>query len=412
MARFKEPLKTVLIVLLLISAVLMAVRGGFFTGFLPQKDEAVSGEEQPSAARRAVLEPWAAAVTGEDGLRCGYLCDPEEITELYASIGPVLAEVLGSASQPETISEAQWQQLLCGENVWLDFGFPVPAETAVGDPESGRVRFSDVEFRELMLAKTEDGGLLLCYTAGNGEYESCTSAGLWSDLTGLAAAGRPNGARFAFEYPELSELRPDALIPGTAPVLAEAAFTVEQEPAAETLAELTGFSPAGRNRYAEADGTVVYLQEGATLRLRPDGSLDYTADAGPGPASSAEPASALAHVQELLDRVHESYAGAETLRVSGLTRSADGTVLAVDFAYYLYGAPVRMEEAYAHAELRYGVLTSLTLLPLRCTPAEEASALLPAVQAAAIAADRGHGTGILPVYVPSGGRLLPCWSAE
>ena len=82
MKRFKEPLKTLLILLLTASAVFMAVRGGFFGAFYPEKPQASAVPTAAPEGYPAAALPAEAAVTAAGGHRCGVKYDAGALVEL------------------------------------------------------------------------------------------------------------------------------------------------------------------------------------------------------------------------------------------------------------------------------------------------------------------------------------------
>jgi hypothetical protein len=113
MKKFKEPLKTLLILLLICSAVFMAWKGNLFAAFFPVREPPASpAPESPEQSYTAAALPLAAAVTGPGGLSCGVKYDAEAMAELFEGFSAVLSEALGSAEAPEAIGRFTWQDRL------------------------------------------------------------------------------------------------------------------------------------------------------------------------------------------------------------------------------------------------------------------------------------------------------------
>ena len=213
MKRFKEPLKTLLILLLTASAVFLAWKGSLFAAFFPERKAAASPTPEPSElSYTASALPLAAAVTGPGGLCCGLAYDAEAMAELFEGFSAVLSEALGSAEAPASIGRFTWQDRLEEESLYLDYGFPLPitalaawvgVEAAWAGAETGTA---------YLLDDNGSGNVRLSYRAGDGRYYECDTAASWTTLRAQLEEYRPNGAAFAFTLPALRECDPCLLV--------------------------------------------------------------------------------------------------------------------------------------------------------------------------------------------------------
>ena len=390
MKKFKEPLKTLLILLLICSAVFMAWKGNLFAAFFPVREPPASPTpESPEQSYTAAALPLAAAVTGPGGLSCGVKYDAEAMAELFEGFSAVLSEALGSAEAPEAIGRFTWQDRLQEESLFLDYGFPLPisalaAWVGVEAPWAGSERFS-----AFLLDNNGEGAVRLSYHAGDGHYFQCDTAASWATLRSQLEGYRPNGASFAFRLPALHDCDSFLLVLEQLPAVYSAHISAAGSEAAGACGELFGINLGGQSRYTEADGTLVYPGENGVLRLYPDGSIGYTST-GDG-RRAASPAEQIEMARKLLETIHAAFAGEESLALRSAEFDEAGD-LSLSFCYMLGGLRLDMAAgSAASAVWKGGALSELTIRPCSCRRAEAAGALLPEMQAAAAAGSIRRG---------------------
>ena len=390
MKKFKEPLKTLLILLLICSAVFMAWKGNLFAAFFPVREPPASpAPESSEQSYTAAALPLAAAVTGPGGLSCGVKYDAEAMAELFEGFSAVLSEALGSAEAPEAIGRFTWQDRLQEESLFLDYGFPLPisalaAWVGVEAPWAGSERFS-----AFLLDNNGEGAVRLSYHAGDGHYFQCDTAASWATLRSQLEGYRPNGASFAFRLPALHDCDSFLLVLEQLPAVYSAHISAAGSEAAGACGELFGINLGGQSRYTEADGTLVYPGENGVLRLYPDGSIGYTST-GDG-RRAASPAEQIEMARKLLETIHAAFAGEESLALRSAEFDEAGD-LSLSFCYMLGGLRLDMAAgSAASAVWKGGALSELTIRPCSCRRAEAAGALLPEMQAAAAAGSIRRG---------------------
>ena len=390
MKRFREPLKTLLILLLICSAVFMAWKGNLFAAFFPVREPPASpAPESSEQSYTAAALPLAAAVTGPGGLSCGVKYDAEAMAELFEGFSAVLSEALGSAEAPEAIGRFTWQDRLQEESLFLDYGFPLPisalaAWVGVEAPWAGSERFS-----AFLLDNNGEGAVRLSYHAGDGHYFQCDTAASWATLRSQLEGYRPNGASFAFRLPALHDCDSFLLVLEQLPAVYSAHISAAGSEAAGACGELFGINLGGQSRYTEADGTLVYPGENGVLRLYPDGSIGYTST-GDG-RRAASPAEQIEMARKLLETIHAAFAGEESLALRSAEFDEAGD-LSLSFCYMLGGLRLDMAAgSAASAVWKGGALSELTIRPCSCRRAEAAGALLPEMQAAAAAGSIRRG---------------------
>ncbi len=409
MKRFKEPIKTLLILLLTASAVFLAWKGSLFSAFFPVRQSPAASPEPQEQTYTAAALPKAAAVTGPGGLCCGVKYDGEAMAELYEGFSAILAEALGSAEEPEVIGRFTWQNRLQEESLFLDYGFTLPinalaAWVGVGADWAGAETGS-----AFLLDHNGSGSVRLSYCAGDGRYFQCATSASWSTLRALLEEFRPNGAAFAFDLAALEDCDPFSLVLEQLPTFTGVHASSEQSAAAAACGELFGINLGGQSRYTEADGTLVYPGEAGVLRLWTDGTVSYSA-AGEAGGTAVSPADRIETARELLDAVHEAFRGEESLFLSG-TETDEAGELTLLFSYAVEGVRVVLSDGpAARAVWRDGRLSELMIRPRSYRRTDDVSEVLPEMQAAAAAGSIRRGAAA-ELVLPDGGedRLSPVW---
>ena len=409
MKRFKEPLKTLLILLLTASAVFLAWKGNLFSAFFPESKSTVTASPEPDEQSfTAAALPMAAAVTGPGGLCCGVKYDASAMEELYEGFSAILSETLGSAEEPTVISRVVWQDRLQEESLFLDYGFPLPI-TALAAWVGVEASWAGGETGSAFLLDHGGAGTVrLSYRAGDGRYFQCSTAASWNTLRLILEEYRPNGAVFAFEVPELRSCDPFLLVLEQLPALYKVHASYDRTAAARVFAEIFGINLGGQSRYTEADGTLVYPGDNGVLRLWADGSISYI----PGDTSITAHGAAeqIEKARKLLEIIHASYAGEERLELSDAEEGDSGD-MTLNFSYVLGGVRLDISAgSAAKAAWKDGKLAELLIRPRSYRMAEPLSDLLPEKQAAAAAGSICRGAAARLILLDGGEeRLEPSW---
>ena len=409
MKRFKEPLKTLLILLLTASAVFLAWRGNLFSAFFPERKSAVS--PMPEASEQTYTPaalPLAAAVTGPGGLCSGVKYDAAAMAELFEGFSAILSEALGSAETPEVIGRFTWQDRLQEESLFLDYGFALPISALASWVGVGADWAGEETGSAFLLGNGGNGSVRLSYRGGDGRFFQCDTAASWNTLRGMLEEYRPNGAAFAFSIPALHDCDSFLLVLERLPAVCGAHVSADQGAAARACAEMFGINLGGQSHYTEADGTVVYPGENGVLRLWADGSISCTVSEESRRAAS--PADQIEEARKLVEAIHAGFCGEESLRLRSVEADSSGD-LTLGFVYVLGG--LRLDIAAGPAAKvvwKDGMLSELTIRPRSCRLGEAASGLLPEAQAAAAAGSLRRG-GAPELVLPDLGdeRLEPAW---
>ncbi len=411
MRRFKEPLKTALLILLTLSAAFLAWRGRLFGGLFPE-----SGPEPSPAPEEEVLScspaalPSALALTGASGLRYGVKYDAEEMSRLFDLCSPILAEALGSAEKPVPIPEKEFRDRLEGAGLYLDFGFSLPVSVLAAWVGVDVLWTEDAFGSAFLLDSDPSGSIRLCFADGKGGYLSSGTAASRLSLEAVLEDTLPNGAAFAFDIPELKSCAPYSLVLEELPTIRTVIGSGGLEGPAAALAERFGINLSGQSRYTEADGTLVYPGETGVLRLEAGGSISYSAAEGVLQTRTDAVSERIETVRRLLEAVHETYAAEESLSLVGLSMEEER--LALTFGYEVGGIPVLFSGGpAAWAEWGPEGLRELTVYPRRYRRSETVLGLLPEKQAAAAAGSLYPGSGVRLILADSGvSRLELSWA--
>ena len=99
--RWIERIKSLLILLLIVSAAVLAWRTGLFPRMMPERAAPEPAEPTPGVSSyQAACDPICAAVTGVPGLVYGICYDDGSIKDVMREFRNVLGETLGTASDP------------------------------------------------------------------------------------------------------------------------------------------------------------------------------------------------------------------------------------------------------------------------------------------------------------------------
>ncbi len=424
--KLPERLKSLLILLLALSAVYLAYESRVFHEFVrgsellstladrlgtePPREGGQSGSAESAAS---AVRPVCAVLTNGPGARFGAAYDEESVSALFERCAVLFGEALGSATAPERCSREDWQAALDRPGFYLDYQTELPLRAL---PRwlgvSAATRNTDVASRFLVALNGEESVALYYY--GRGIYARCETASAAESLRQLTADFLPNGAYFAFEGgAACANVEPDTLL---LPELSEKRGLTREVLSMHTAlreqtASALGISILGSAAYSERDGTQVYVSGGGTLRFQPDGRVLYNAADSERSGEEADAPELIDRACALLTQLRSGFTGEERLCFDGFAAEEDGTQ-SVRFAWYVGG--VRLAAAGDAALVRYrgGQLESLELELCRYTRTGEPCVLLPPLQAAAIAGGLEPGSAPRLVYDETEEGLNPVWTAE
>ena len=415
MKRLVEFLKTVLIVLLLCSLVLLAV-ASVPTDTL-REIPWLSSVLQPIAPLlglpQAELAYVAAAPTIQDAAlpvaisvrnsagRSSAFWDFEELDARFDTLGSFLGQALDTAETFTKTSEPQLQAALSRSSVYFRYSAALPP--ALTASWLGATLEAAVPASVACLLAVERNTVML-YLIGENSYVAQTPLDC-AALEDLLETYRPDGSAFAFEAGY--DLSPMSLIPsGPAAVPGGDLSSPVSSRYVEQLATDLGFNPYGESRYTGGDGAIHFSEAHCALEITTDGRVLLTATDGDRFNAAGPDLAALVETARQLTALAAGDSGDGRLYLSGVTRSDTQTVCTFD--YLLSGIPVILDSGHAATVTFEGTaVTQMTLWPWTFTCTDQTIYPIPAPQAAAILPDGSELT--LQYRLQAGGTLDAGW---
>lgn len=204
-----ERVKTALIVLLTISALLLGWQTGLyhdvansipFIGSFADFVMGSSGAEISSGTQiREAARPMCIVITSKDGGRFGARYDTDARNAAYDRVISIVGETLGSAARPTEVGEDEWRNALSGPGVYFEYYMPVKLSILDGWIDARMPDTTeDALVRRLVVAIGEDRSRLYYQDDESGLFygaDTASAAGKAQELDVFSA----NGAIFAFE---------------------------------------------------------------------------------------------------------------------------------------------------------------------------------------------------------------------
>lgn len=351
-----------------------------------------------SEESRNLLSPAhmiAYTVKNSDHASCMLTNTNENYAQALAFCETSIADAL---VQPDknisAVDEAAWRNALFTNGMYLDYGAGIPTDVFCA--------FSGVSAQSAIAERAENIRYVIITAEGNlvsnvAVYLRDTSGNSFkiatphskTELTDLLSSLNdfvtPNN-RFSFflgadtatsamgevvfapyllltqDQPQLpTVLTENPVFPNGEPIL--------RDDYANQLMRNVSMNPKTAKKYTDADGNIIFLQNHATLKISPNGSIDYTAAAGQSGFNLIKnntadvPASARAAVNLVYDTYALFSERAPSLFISDFTATEDGFILSLD--YNLGGNMVCTDLSDGHAvtiELANGCVQNLTML--------------------------------------------------
>ena len=407
--RTKEVCKSILIVLLLLSVVMLSLTAIQYSGAdgLSGMMQTLSGKlsappkktEDPTFTDAAL--PVVISAVGPAG-RISYLGSQESLDNAFAALGGQLAAALDTAGTAEELNRMAFLRRATQAELCFYYPGAVPLDVLAQwlDATSGQRTGSGYLF---CLRRSGDAVELLVeadgvYQAMETEVDS-TAFGevletLGTDGSFLAAeGGEPYG-----HLDPMTVIQPSY----TAVPVVQASNPVNDS-FLKTAATTLGFNPYGDSVYRD-DSSTTYTESDASLRISADGvlKLENTGLSQRFAAAGDSDAQRIELVRSLVDTIAAGQLGDSCLWFTGL--ETDGQTATVEFSCYVEGLEVlRADGPAVEARFQGDVLTELTLRLRTYTVTADSKALLPPRQAAAIAP---AGTRLRPGYADMGETTL------
>lgn len=402
-----ERCKSVIIVLLLCSVVLLSLTAVGFSGsgdvpLLSDLRRFLAGEQilPPKKAQEPTLTdaamPVVISVSSQAG-RTSYHQDFAALDTAFESLGGHLAAALDTARDATEITGAEFAEAATGLSILFRYpgSIPLPVLAAWLDADASDLGLSSSVF---LLAAEEDSVALLLRIDGS-YWHLDTDADLASfrDVLDDMPA---DGTLLALESETYDRLDPLTLIdPARVTVPAASASNPCDESFLTNTATVLGFNPYDDTNYQDNNGTA-YSETDCTLQISADGvlTLRNQGQAARFTAQSDGDGDRIEYVRALLDAIAGDALGDARLFFTGLEQDEETTTIV--FSAYLSGLPVECPDGpTVTAVFRGAILSELTFRIRSYTLSQtETIALMPAAQASAIAS---NGTLLQPAYADS-----------
>lgn len=326
----------------------------------------------------------------------------------FEQAGIFFSEALGSAASLSPCTEADLLSALRTTGLYLSLEAETPLSLLAGILGVTAPVQELQSVSRLLLSPDADGGnaALYLYDSAAGCF-SCRTAVSSSALSAMLASLDGNGTDFAFSLSgDYEALSPYALIfsePDERRMLSAVSSVTDRS----ELLGLAEFNPH-TSGYTDSSGTTVIQEVYGTLRLQSDGTISYQGDSAAelgslyyvSAADSGKPtvSEAVAAAQKLAFTLLRDRCGDASLYLSAV--SGGERHYTVTFDYVVDGTPLRFSDG-SHAASVTIEGSAITAFTLRCrsyTLTDASALLLPAPQAAAIAAGDHPGSALHVCY--------------
>ncbi len=365
MTSTREKIKNVLIGLLLVGMVYLTYAVWFYDSpfgeislgsFFDISMQEDVGEGENSDLDRFGIRPLAIAVSDERGRR-GAVYSSGRSEEIYNAVRADVAQCVRKARELTEADSATWEEALSSSGVFMDYRADVPVSaiwmwlgaTFSGDSPYGRYYLFSTEKRNVTIyIKNEGSGKI--YSAQTdilSETLKATVSKTEGDAVSFAIDRSEEDFRSIMQETVIGDAQRDFPILSAYNPLASMA----SEMSAAAL-EAFGLSAASPTRYAEQDGTEVYIADRVTLKISPAGIATYTdtreeADEILGiPIESDAETPTLAEKTEAARQLAAKFAaklpGEGGIYIASVNEGINGTEII--FGRHIDGIPVDMRE--------------------------------------------------------------------
>lgn len=424
-----EPLKTLIIVLLLALALFLAGKTGVFNELISSVPVLARTEEwirtigRPQANEgteiRSVLHeasrPVGIVLTDKDGAHVGVMYDEASLNELYNKVSKTLGEALGSASAPEEANRRQWEGALKSEGIYFEFSNEIPLTVITRWLGLDMINENSHSVKRICITGSRERADIY-YISGDNRFFKCrTAAALGSAIPLTGAFSQIN---FAFEMGEdFKNIDPNTLIINKSPDLYK--IKVENplkiEAARASVITAFGINPGSNDTYIIDEG-IVFVETDSTLEIYEDGSVFFDCT-GDGKNKIGLPYAERANdTGDIIEAAWKMVAallehggrGDEEMYFTGIEKDS---TFEVTFDYFINGMEIINEEHGATVTIKDGRIINVRARIKSYRLTNEKAVILPAKVAAASTGQLFPGSPMYLVYEDSGTDLLtPFWS--
>lgn len=419
--RVVEAGKTVLIALLAVSALFLAWRTRLFNGFFNAVPffgnvavlmRGASGTAETSGAvLKEAARPICIVITDEEGNRYGEKYDIEARNAVYDRISSIMSESLGSATELQEISEAEWRSALSGPGVFFEYAMPVKLPVLDGWLGAHMTECPDfLSLTHIYVAFGEDRSRIYLQDHGSGVFfgaDTASSAGKAQELDIYS----PNGALFAFETGiDAAENSPYMLVmPGGGHPDIRAGTAGSAADLLDIVLAALGHSDEMPAILPEADGALRCVGTQFNISVDARGYVFYRPTDNLPPTEDRQALSESEMIERARVIVAETIGGqCGSAEVFFESLEQNAGYASVNFGYYAAGGRVHLHDDVNAARISFlsGTVRSIELNFRNFTLTDDYTALLPERQALAAA-----GGEFILCYSDTGVESIqPAWA--
>jgi len=394
--RAKERIKTLLIVLLSVSAVGLGLGTGLFDGairsmgFYATIEEMLLPEATPQHAVVSAARPTAALASLGPDTAYGHRWDGPAsvgVIDLYGQFFGILGEAFGSSGPPIPVSRADWEATLSNPGVFFRYDLELPGSvlTRWFGTEPGAI----AQPLQMLYLSVHSGRVYLYFMGGDNLPHRAATAVRAEDILEILHTLTPNGARFGFQATADPALDPNTIL---LPRYDQIPTVLEQSAIGgiyRNLDELlTRLHITALARSMDEGGTRIFVEEGATLRISEDGVIHYLYRGDAPRITTGESAPDLWEAIELARQIADILAltsGAADIYLTEFDQQGD--TFTIRFGYYIGSLPIWTDVPAAQVTISGRYVTEVTLFARNYYQTDLFSAVLPEIQATAAAGD-------------------------
>ncbi len=417
-----EHIKSGIIVLLLISAVFLLYRTGYYSGvfehvdsFIHAGNDASNDPDAADAESGHIVAPRAKQFSlcfGPMG-RYASAYDSETVGEDYGRFSAFLAEALGTASSAAAVDEAYWIRALESESVYIDYFTPQQLSILSRQlgTELSEAADADIFASEFCLS-CEDDSVNLLFKAGDKFYSGATAVSA-AALRERMGEYVPNEAAFSYADKLLNGIRSSTLViykfnsvQGIESGVPAAAQMLEQLMPALAINEYT------TSNYKESNGTSVYVDSNCVMRLSPSGYAVYELSGEASRiAAGHDIESALELCWEIVRATVGKNCGSAELYLSNTEIRENGEYV-FTFDYMFDGIPIHAGSRHAAVfTIENSALSNAEIFYRSYAATGETISIIPMYQAAAMCSAK-FGAGLELKYYDNAEIIECLWVNE
>ncbi len=406
-----EITKTILIVLLLLSALFLLRENGYIS-FNSRRKNVDDGSEGISHSIESsnyinFYSPTSLCVClGAKG-SYGLIYNDSEISDIAGKYSALVGEALGTAENVQDVDISKLREYLDGVGVYFGFAAELPLDCiadALGTNSSEELSGISTEFLYLFCGLDSNASLIF----GNENNAKIARTSLPNSLIiAINNLFLPNSVAFSFSYSEYEGMSPFILIEEDLSEIYSYSYKSAYSSGFNRVGFLDSFgmNSVTASDYTDREGAFAFIDNGKDLRITTN-SISFK-DVAEDSESDLSVYQQIRYAAYIVDKSVIPYIGDASVRLTSV--SGDIRNLTVSFSYFINGMSVSgtgNNSITAHFD--NGRLSSFNAYVLNFANTNEIVKLLPMSKSAAIAVGNKK-TNLNLVLVPENGRLTCGW---